>query len=223
VRASIIRFAAVSFAASVILVGCSVSGGPILPTKPPRSGRLTVVFLGDSLTAGEGIGKELAFAARMQEYWAGKGIPYTAINEGVSGDTTADVLARFDSSRAPAAELTILEIGANDAFQRVPVDVITSNMRLIVQKIRKGGSRVALSGMYFSSDMLGGDEDYTRRFNALYAEVARAEKVPLMPALLRSLFTRADVWQSDGLHPTAEGHALIARDMLADLNPAWKK
>jgi acyl-CoA thioesterase-1 len=214
--------ATVSIAAALFTGGCVESSGPILADGPSRPERITVVFLGDSLTAGEGIGKEKAFPALMQRYWAGKGIPYSAVNEGISGDTTADILARLDSSRAPAAELTILEIGANDAFRRVPVETIESNMKLIIQRISRGGSRVALSSMLFSSQMLGGDEDYTRRFNALYAEVARVEKVPVLPPLLRSLFTRSDLWLPDGLHPTEEGHALIAKDLLADLNPDWK-
>lgn len=221
-RTSMVYVAAASIAAALFMGGCVKSSGPILADRPPRPERLTVVFLGDSLTAGEGIGKEKAFPALMQRYWAEKGIPYAAVNEGISGDTTADVLARFDSSLAPAAELTILEIGANDAFQRIPVETIESNMKLIIQKIRRGGSGVALSSMVFSSQMLGGDEDYTRRFNALYAEVARVEKVPVLPPLLRSLFTRSDLWLPDGLHPTEEGHALIAQDLLANLNPDWK-
>jgi acyl-CoA thioesterase-1 len=181
------------------------------------------VFLGDSLTEGYGVGTEHAFPALIQEFWTRNGIPWIAINEGVSGDTTADVLKRLDASRAPRAELTALEIGANDAFQRVPIHTISANMRTIVQKVRRGGSRVVLSSMMFGNGMLGGDGDYTNSFNALYEQVGRAEKIPVLPQLLRSLFTRSDLWQSDGLHPTEEGHAPIARDLLADLNAAWKE
>jgi acyl-CoA thioesterase-1 len=206
----------------MIQAGCSRPAGPLLPETPPRAGRASVVFLGDSLTAGYGVGADASFPAVIQAWWTSHGIPYMAINEGVSGDTTAGVLARLAESRSGAAELTILEIGANDAFRGVPVATIASNMKLIIEQIRSSGSRVALASMYFGSSFLPEGNGYGRKFNALYAEVGRAENVPVLPPLLRSLFTRADLWQSDRLHPTAEGHALVARDLLGDLNPAWK-
>jgi acyl-CoA thioesterase-1 len=181
-----------------------------------------VVFLGDSLTAGYGVGADASFPAVIQAWWTSHGIPYMAINEGVSGDTTAGVLARLAESKSGAAELTILEIGANDAFRGVPVATIASNMKQIIEQVQRGGGRVALCTMYFGSGFLPGGNDYTRQFNALYSEVGRAENVPVLPPLLRSLFNNASLWQGDGLHPTAEGHALVARDLLADLNPAWK-
>jgi acyl-CoA thioesterase-1 len=202
--------------------GCSEAARAVLPAAPPRPERTTVVFLGDSLTAGYGLDPALSFPSLIQASWSRGGIPYAVINEGVSGDTTADVLARLGSSRAPAAELTILEIGANDAFHGVAVDAIKANITLIIERIRRGGSRVALCTMYFSDGFVSNDNDYTHRFNALYAEVGRAQDVPVLPSLLRSLFTRGDLWQADGVHPTAAGHALVARDLLGDLNPEWK-
>jgi len=196
---------------------------PILPATPPRPDRLTVVFLGDSLTAGYGVAAGQSFPSLIQAYWSRKGLPYRVVNEGISGDTTADVLDRLGSSRSPQAELTVLEIGANDAFGGVPVGTIASNIRLIIEQIRRGGSRVALCSMFFGDGFLPAGGGYAREFNALYSEVGRAENVPVLPPLLRSLFTRADLWQSDRLHPTAEGHALIARDLLTDLNPEWRE
>jgi acyl-CoA thioesterase-1 len=215
--------AAAALTAALMIAGCSEAPRPVLPATPARPERLTVVFLGDSLTAGLGVDPASAFPAIVQAYWARKGIPYTAINEGVSGDTTADVLARLGSSRSPAAELTILEIGANDAFQGVPTETIAANVKRIIERVRGGGSRVALASMYFSDGFVSNDAAYTHRFNALYAEIGRAENVPVLPVLLRSLFTRADLWQADGVHPTAAGHALVARDLLGDLNPEWKE
>ena len=202
-------------------VGCSEAAHPVLAAKPPRPERTTVVFLGDSLTAGYGLAPTLSFPSIIQAWWQRAGIPYTAVNEGVSGDTTADVLARMGASRAPAAELTIIEIGANDAFHGVPVPAIKANLKDIIGQVRRGGSRVALCTMYFSDGFVSDDDEYTHAFNALYAEVGREEKVTVLPVLLRSLFRRADLWQADGVHPTAEGHALVARDLLADLNGEW--
>jgi acyl-CoA thioesterase I len=215
-------FALTAFSPAAAGAAGRAAAAPLLPAQPPRPDRLTVVFLGNSLTAGHGVGAEKAFPALIQLSWTRAGLPWIAVNEGISGDTTADVLRRLGGSRAPGAELTILEIGANDAFQHVPVETIITNMREIIRRVRGGGSRVALCTMSFSPSFLGDDSDYTRRFNALYADLGRSEKVPVLPPLLRSLFTRPDLWLPDGIHPTEEGHALIARDLRADLNPDWK-
>jgi acyl-CoA thioesterase-1 len=205
-----------------MLGGCAEHAGPVLPAQPPRPQRLTVVFLGDSLTAGYGVDAPLAFPSLIQAFWSSHGIPYRAINEGVSGDTTADVLARLHESRGPAGELTILEIGANDAFQAEPVATIEANIARIIRVLRSGGSRVVLCPMYFGDGFLPAGDEYGREFNDLYARLGRAENVAVLPPLLRSLFTNPSLWQDDGIHPTAAGHALIARDLLTDLNAGWK-
>jgi acyl-CoA thioesterase-1 len=198
-------------------------GAPVLPSSPPRPGRSDIVFLGDSLTAGYGVDERSAFPALIQAAWKRRGIPYTAVNEGLSGDTTADVIARMDASRGPRVELTVLEIGANDAFQAVPVRQVETNLSRIVRTLKDCGSRVVLSSMYFGEGFLPAGSEYTREFNAMYVHVGKAEDVPVLPPLLRSLYDRPSLWQNDGIHPTAEGHALIARDLLADLNPEWKE
>jgi acyl-CoA thioesterase-1 len=196
--------------------------GRLLPTVPPRPERHEVVFLGDSLTDGFGLERRLAYPSLIQDFWNREGVGYTAVNEGVSGDTTRDVLGHLGSSRGPGAELTVLEIGANDAFQAVPVPEVEANIARIIRVLKAGGSRVALASMSFGPGFLPAGDEYTREFNALYARVGTAEHVAVLPPLLRSLFARPSLWQEDGIHPTAEGHALIARDLLGDLNPAWR-
>ncbi len=200
-----------------------MSSAPVLPSSPPRPGRTDVVFLGDSLTAGHGLDASSAFPALIQAAWARRGVGYIAVNEGVSGDTTADVINRLDASRGPRAELTVLEIGANDAFRAVPVPQIEANLSRIIQTLKRGGSRVLLCGMYFGEGFLAAGNEYAREFNAMYARTGKAENVPVLPPLLRSLFDKPTLWQDDAIHPTAAGHALIARDLLADLNPEWKE
>jgi acyl-CoA thioesterase I len=209
--------------AALFLGGCRVpESAVVLPATPPRPQRLTVMFLGDSLTAGFGVDQAEAFPALIDNYWKTHGLPYVARNGGVSGDRTAEVLRRIDSFMSPSVELAVLAIGANDAFGRVPVETIKSNMSGIIARIRKAGARVVLSSMSFAPQYLGGDTDYTSRFNALYEDVGRKERVRVLPPLLRSLWSRDDLWLPDNLHPTPEGHTLIARDLLRDLNPDWK-
>jgi acyl-CoA thioesterase I len=223
VRGSKTALSALCCLAALALAGCAPSkNGALLPAHPPRAQRRAIVFLGDSLTAGHGVHPSEAYPALMDKFWKKKGIPYEARNAGVSGDTSADVLRRLDGVMRAPAELAVLAIGANDAFGRVPVDAIEANIRRIVTKVRKTGSRIVLSAMYFSPQYLGGDVAYTAKFNALYADVGKKEGVRVLPPLLRSLWSRDDLWLPDNMHPTPDGHALIARDLLHDLNPDWQ-
>jgi acyl-CoA thioesterase I len=194
---------------------------PLLPAHPPRAERTEVVFLGDSLTAGYGVAEGAAYPALLQAAWRRRGLPWRAVNEGISGDTTEDVLARLHASRGPGAELTIVEIGANDAFHAVPVPEIEKNLAAILRVLARGGSRVALSPVEFLDSFLPAGDEYTAEFNGLFARVGSAESVPVLPPLLRGLVQDARLWQADGVHPTAQGQAVIARDLLADLNPEW--
>jgi len=152
-----------------------------------------------------------------------RGLAWRAANEGISGDRTDDVLARLHASRGPRAELTIVEIGANDAFWAVPVPQIEANLARIIRILRDGGSRVALAAMWFDDWFLPAGPEYAREFNGLYERVGGAEGVPVLPPLLRSLFPEPGAWLPDGIHPTAAGHVLIARDLLGDLNPEWRE
>jgi acyl-CoA thioesterase-1 len=214
---------ALACAAALALGGCAPAPekGAVLPAQPPRAERHVVVFLGDSLTAGLGVDPTDAYPALIGAYWKEKGIPYVARNAGVSGDKSADVLKRLNAAMGVPAELAVLAIGSNDAFGRVPVEAITANLRTIIARVRKTGSRIVLSPMYFSSQYLGGDTEYTSRFNAMYAEVGKREGVRVLPPLLRSLWSRDELWLPDNMHPTVGGHAQIARDLLRDLNPDW--
>ncbi len=194
---------------------------PLLPGVPPRADRRTVVFLGDSITAGHGLNERAAFPSLVQAAWKRLGVPYRAINEGISGDRTDDVLARLGSSRGPEAELTVVEIGANDAFWGVPVPGIEANLAQIIGFLTRGGSRVVLAPMWFEEWFLPTGPEYVRDFNGLYERVGATENVPVLRPLLRSLFATPAAWLPDGIHPTELGHQLIARDLLADLNEAW--
>jgi acyl-CoA thioesterase-1 len=196
---------------------------PILPRVPPRPDRRLVVFLGDSITAGYGLEERMAFPSLVQAAWKRLGVPYQAVNEGVSGDKTDDVLARLESSRGPSAELTVLEIGANDAFWAVPVAQVEANLVRIIRALLRGGSRVVLAPMWFEEWFLPAGPDYVREFNGLYERVGKAEGVPVLPPLLRSLFGEPAAWLADGIHPSEAGHQLIARDLLADLNGEWRE
>ena len=212
---------------SLLLLLAAAAGGAcwgepsILPAAglpPPRN---EIVFLGDSLTAGYGLSPQEAFPAVIGSYWAGHGISLEAVNAGVSGDTTSDLLTRLDRAVGDRTYLVFLEIGPNDGFRRYDSSLISDNLAEIVRRLRARGIRVALAQMWLPMEEHASD-GYRERFDAIYRQVGERFGLPLMPAFLRSLVAQGRYWQADGLHPTAEGDRILARDILAFFNPAWR-
>ena len=139
----------------------------------------TVVFLGDSLTAGFGLGEEAAYPALVGQL-AERGRPVRIVNGGVSGDTTAGGLARVDWLLALEPEIVVVALGANDGLRGQPVASIEGNLREIVRRARAAGARVVLAGMKMPPNY---GPDYTRDFEALYARLARELDLPFLPFL----------------------------------------
>jgi len=215
------------FRPSLVLFFLVAAGGacwgepPILPAAglpPPRN---EIVFLGDSLTAGYGLSLEAAFPAVIGSYWTEHGISLEAVNAGVSGDTTSDVLARLDRTVGDRTYLVFLEIGPNDGFRHYDPAVVSDNLAEIVRRLHVRGIGVALAQIWLPMEAHSSD-GYRERFDAIYRQVGERFGLPIMPGFLRNLVAQGRYWQADGLHPTAEGDRILARDILAFLNPAWR-
>src|SRR5690606_25347652 len=114
--------------------------GPDLPAVPADAP--LVVFLGDSLTAGFGLGEEQAFPALVGAELARRGLPVRVINGGISGDTTTGGLERVDWLLAQRPDLVVVELGANDGLRGQPLAVIEGNLRAIVERSRAAGAEV---------------------------------------------------------------------------------
>lgn len=171
-----------------------------------------MVFLGDSLTAGLGLGESEAFPALVGGLLAQRGIVVRIVNAGVSGDTSAGGLARVDWVLSLQPEILVVALGANDGLRGQPVDSIAANLREIVRRARAAGSRVLLAGMKMPPNY---GPEYTRDFEALYVRLARELDLPFLPFLLEGVATIPELNQPDGLHPTAEGQRKIA-DLVAE-------
>ena len=209
--------------AAFAVVGCAAQNGSVLtPSTSDRSFTPHSGIPWRFFDCWSGVRPEEAYPALVGEFWREREVPYVSLNAGISGDTSANVLLRIngvaDSSPGP---LVALAIGANDAFARIPIETIKENIIRIIKKVRAKGSPIILSSMYFMPQILGGDAEYAARFNALYVEIGKQEKVPVLPPLLRSIWNRDDLWLPDHMHPTAEGHSLIAQDILHELNFEW--
>lgn len=168
-------------------------GRPTPPALDPA--RETVVFLGDSITSGHGLPLEVTFPHRL-----GAALAVSVRNAGISGDTTAGALRRLATDvLAHRPKLVVVELGVNDVFRRVPREQIYENVRAIVRRLREDGAGVLL--VHIRLGAWGGD--------ALegYREIARSEGAWLVESFLDGVVPNLT---TDGLHPTAEGHARLA-------------
>jgi acyl-CoA thioesterase-1 len=170
----------------------------------------TVLFLGDSLTAGYGVSPEEAYPALIDEDWRKRGLPLEARDAGVSGATTADALSNLDWTLTPDVKLVFLEIGANDGLRGLPVASAQKNIGAIIEACRKKRIPVALAGMKVPPNY---GAAYSKAFEAMYPKLAKKYRVKLMPFLLEGVAGDPKLTQPDGLHPTAEGHKRIAADV----------
>ncbi len=176
----------------------------------------TVVFLGDSLTAGYGLPEAQAFPARLAERFAEEGLPFRAVNAGVSGDTSAGGLARLDWVLSTDPDVVVVELGPNDGLRGLDLEMTESNLRAIVTRARDAGARVLLVGMRIPPNY---GPDYAGRFEALYPRLAEELDVPLVPFLLEGVGGVPDLNLGDGIHPTAEGQRRVADNVAPHLRP----
>lgn len=194
---------------------------PEMPAAPvvkvePVSEAVRVVFLGDSLTAGQGLGAEDAYVAVLDRAWRASGMRVEVVNAGVSGDTTAGGVRRLDWILSQRPDVVVVALGANDMLRGLPADQAEANLRLIVSRSQDAGAAVVLLGMR-ANPALG--PDYVASFDAIYPRLAGALSVPLVPFLLDGVAGDAALNLPDGIHPTAEGHRRIAESLRSVLDP----
>ncbi|MDP2847177.1 MAG: arylesterase [Humidesulfovibrio sp.] len=180
--------------------------------QPPRP---LVLVLGDSVTAGYGLPAERAFPAVLQGLLAGAGHPSEVVNAGLSGDTTAGGLARLpdlyppQASRAP--DLLIVELGANDAIQRLALERVEANLDSVLVFARKRGSRILLTGIGAG---IKRTDAYRTAFEGIYRRLAEKHGVAYYPRIGDGVRGDPRYVQADGAHPNAEGARIIADRLL---------
>ncbi len=176
-----------------------------------RATPIKLAVLGDSLTAGYGLPSGAAFPARLQLALKEKGIETEMVNAGVSGDTTSGGRDRLDWSIPQGTQAVIVELGANDALRGVDPKVTRAALDDILKKLKARNIAVLLCGMYAPPNY---GSDYTKAFNAIYPDLAKAYNVPLYPFFLTGVVGVAELTQPDGLHPTAAGVDTIVKQIL---------
>lgn len=189
----------------------------LIPTK--RQDQKKIVFFGDSITAGYGINIEQAFPAIIQAKLDELEKPYEVINAGLSGETTAGGLQRIDWLLRLKPDIFMLELGGNDGLRGLSLDQTRANLKAMIDKIRAANKDtiIVLAGMQIPPNL---GQAYTEEFRDLYAEIAQSEDVLLLPFLLEGVGGEKELNLSDGIHPNARGHEIVAEtvwDFLAPL------
>ncbi len=182
----------------------------------------TVLFLGDSLTAGLGVSQEQAYPALIQEKIRERNLPFDVINAGISGDTTAGGLARLDWVLQKKIDVFVLALGANDALRGLPMKQTKGNLQAIIDRVKAKNPRVkiVIAGMQIPPNMGG---DYGEKFQSVFADLARENYTALVPFLLEGVGGHDDLNQTDHIHPTAAGHKVLAENVWRVLEPLLPK
>ena len=192
------------------------------PAPKPAADQPAIVFLGTSLTAGYGLPESEAYPALIGTRLAAAGLDYRVVNAGVSGDTSAGGLRRLDwLLRLPIAVL-VVELGANDMLRGQDVKALETNLGEILERTRSAHPdvRFLVEGMRAAPNL---GREYGDAFDAVYPRLAERFHAAFVPFLLEDVVARPTLNQADGIHPTAEGHALIAERVWKALEPVLRE
>lgn len=178
----------------------------------------TIVVLGDSLAAGLGVDPSQAFPALLQDKIDAAGWNDTVSNAGVSGDTTADGLSRINWLLKRKIDVLILELGGNDGLRGIPVSSTKTNLQSIIDRLKEKypQAKVILAGMQAPPNM---GQDYTTPFRNIFPELAKENGAALIPFLLQDVGGKPALNQPDHIHPTVEGHKIVAENVWKVLKP----
>ena len=212
---------------SVLLAGCGGNANDAPASKDERpstvapvdgspAARPRVVALGDSLTAGLGLLEQQAYPAALQRLIDADGYQFEVVNAGVSGDTSAGGLRRLDWALEGNARVLIVALGANDGLRGLSVAEMKKNLEEIISRAKERNVVVIFAGMEAPPNY---GTEYTASFRQAFQDVAREQRVPFIPFLLAGVAGQSNLNQGDGIHPTAEGAAIMAETVWRVLRP----
>ena len=172
----------------------------------------SMVFFGNSLTAGYGLDPREAFPALIQNKLDSLGLKYNVINAGLSGETTSGGNSRVEWVLNQKPDVFILELGANDGLRGIPLAETRANLQSIIDKVRIKNPEaiIVLAGMQIPPNM---GPEYTSEFRTIFPELAESNEIALIPFLLDGVAGIPDLNQRDGIHPTAEGQIIVASNV----------
>ena len=191
-------------------------------SAPRPADKPVILFLGTSLTAGYGLADpDLAYPGLIEKRVEEAGLPYTVVNAGVSGETSAGALRRLDWLLKQKVDVLVLETGANDALRGQPPEATRANIDAILTRAEAQSPppRLVILGMKAPPNL---GSAYLSRFDAIYPDLARKHGAVLVPFLLEGVAGIPALNQADGIHPTPEGQRKMAELVWRALEPLLK-
>lgn len=178
----------------------------------PEGKSKVILFFGDSLTAGYGLEPEEAFPALIQAQIDSLELDYTVVNAGLSGETTSGGRNRLSWVLNQKTDVFVLELGANDGLRGIPLAETRNNLETIVNAVRERNpeTEIVIAGMQIPPNM---GKEYTTEFRSIFPELAKEQDLHLIPFLLDGVAGNPDLNQQDGIHPTVEGHKIVAANV----------
>ena len=177
----------------------------------------TVLVWGDSLSAGYGLRPQQSWPSLLGERINAARLPHKVVNASISGETTAGGLARLPAAlETHKPSVVVIELGANDGLRGLPIKAMATNLQAMVDASRKAGAQVLLVGMRMPPNY---GPEYTSRFEAAYRDIARANRLRLVPFMMEGFADQPGYFQADGLHPVAAAQPLILDTIWRELKP----
>lgn len=216
----------------LLLLGCGDTTSKTKPqpaeaesTKPTVSENSeekgVILCFGDSLTAGMGLDPDDAYPAVLQQIIDSLSLDYSVVNAGLSGETTASGKNRLNWVLNQKTDVFILELGANDGLRGINLTETRNNLQAIINMVRAKypDTRIILAGMQIPPNM---GSAYTSEFQEIFPDLAEENDADLIPFLLKDVGGIPELNQADGIHPTKEGHKILARNVWEVLGPVLK-
>lgn len=207
----------------ILLSACDNNEKPTVTTQTETekdsvavTKKKTIVFFGNSLTAGYGLSPSQAFPAIIQKKIDSLGLPYQVVNAGVSGETSSGGNTRIDWILKQPVDIFVLELGANDGLRGIPLSETKKSLQAIIDKVKakNANAKLVFAGMQIPPNM---GQTYTTEFKNIYTELAEKNGMTLVPFLLEGVGGDVSLNQEDGIHPTAEGHRIVAANLWQQL------
>ena len=164
--------------------------------------RPVILAIGDSMTAGYGVARDVTYPAQLENELRKRGYDYLVVNQGVTGSTTTQALSRLTRALSLQPDIVIIQLGGNDASQGIPRNVSRENLRIMIERFKPGGARVFFAG---------------GRFPYL-DEVAKELNAPVIP-FLEGVQGHGELLIADGIHPNGEGYAVVVHHILTAVEP----
>ncbi len=180
----------------------------------------SILVVGDSLSAGYGLGQGQSWPALLQKRLVEQRLDYSVVNASISGDTTAGGASRIGAALDRAKpSIVVIALGGNDGLRGLPVATLRANLGAMLQAAQARKARIVLAGMKLPPNY---GPDYTRAFEQSYAELARTHRAALVPFLLEGVAERRELFLSDNIHPTAAAQPIILDNVWKVLKPLLK-